>query len=322
MIKDLRVKIIDSHMHIGLAGSDAGSILSSMDKKGIEQSWLLTWQEINPSVPQLHMDLPPEPILEACERFPDRFVPFYAPDPASDNLEAHFQSFIDHGIRGCGELKVSRKWEDSLIGQYLAMVQQHQMALVFHMEVPSLHYIQEKEGYVQWIFERLMNDKYNGVSRYYISRFADSTGLLKKKIRRNQVQFPGILFDFAALEQRIREYPGIRFIAHGPDFWNNIGTRMHPRYIHQKGPVREFGIIDSLLAQYDNLFCDISGTSGFNALNRDRNQSRRFLQKHASKVLFGTDNTDFPLLQLLESMKLGKEQLEMILFRNSLRVLH
>lgn len=315
------MRIIDSHMHIGLAGFDAESIVASMDKKGIDQSWLLTWQELEPPVPQLHMDLPPEPILEACERYPDRFIPFYAPDPAGENLEAHFKSYIERGIRGCGELKVSGKWEDPLIGRYLKMVEEQHMALVFHMEVPSLYYIQEKEGYFQWIFERLMNDKYNGVSRYYISRFADATGLLKKKIKKNQVEFPGILFDFAALEQRIGEYPGIRFIAHGPDFWNNIGTRLHPRYIHQKGLIREFGIIDNLLEQHDNLFCDLSGTSGFNAMNRDRDLSRRFLQKHKNKVLFGTDNTDFPLIQLLESMKLGKAQMDQILHGNALRVL-
>jgi len=33
------MKIIDSHMHIGLAGYDAGSIVSTMDKQGIDQSW-------------------------------------------------------------------------------------------------------------------------------------------------------------------------------------------------------------------------------------------------------------------------------------------
>lgn len=315
------MSIVDSHMHLGLAGFDAESILSSMNKKGIEQSWLLTWQEIQPPVPQLHMNLPPEPILEACDRYPDRFLPFYAPDPASKHLEEDFSNYIKQGLKGCGELKVSRTWDDPLIGSYLGLVEEQGMALIFHMEVPSPYYVQEKEGKLQWIFERLMNDKYNGVSRFYLSRFAESTGIFKQKIKRNRVQFPGILFDFAGLEQRVREFPGIRFVAHGPDFWNNISKHLDPRYIHQKGPIGEFGLIDSLLEQYDNLFCDISGTSGFNALNRDRKKSRVFLQKHASKVLFGTDNTDFPLLQLIESMKLGKEQMELILFKNALRVL-
>ena len=316
------MSIIDSHMHLGLAGSDAASILSNMDKQGIDQSWLLTWQELRPPVPRLHMDLPPEPILEACERFPDRFVPFFAPDPESENLKDLFRDFISRGIRGCGELKVCRTWDDPLIADYLAMVQEQDMALVFHMERPFLYYQQEKETFFAWVFERLMNDKFNGISRYYLSILAERTGIFKKKIRRRRVSFPGILHDFSGLEQRLGEFPGIRFIAHGPDFWNHIGLQQHPRYIHQKGRIREFGLIDELLESYDNLYCDISGTSGFNALNRDRDQSRIFLQKHAGKILFGTDNTNFPLLQLLQSMKLGKEQMELILYKNARHVLH
>lgn len=315
------MRIIDTHMHLGLAGFDAKSILSSMENKGIDQSWLLTWQEADPPVPQLHIDLPPEPILEAFKNYPDRFVPFYAPDPASENLEARFGQFTEQGFRGCGELKVSRKWEDPLIGSYLNLVEDHRLPLIFHMEAPYPYYVQEKESKAEWVFERLMNDKYNGLSRHYLSRFAESTGVFRQKIRRNRIPFPGILYDFSHLQKRIREFPGIRFIAHGPDFWNHIGMQLRPRYIHQKGPIGEFGIIDSLLEQHDNLFCDLSGTSGFNAMNRDRDQSRRFLQKHAHKVLFGTDNTRFPLLPLLESMKLGQEQLQNILHKNALKVL-
>lgn len=184
-----------------------------------------------------------------------------------------------------------------------------------------MHYLQEKEGFFQWILERLMNDKFNGVSRYYLQKFAERTGILKGKIRRNLVPFPGILYDFAALEQRITQYPGIRFVGHGPDFWNHIGSSRHPRYIHQKGPIGEFGIIDRLLERYENLFCDISGTSGYNALKRDPEKSRVFLQKHVSKILYGTDNTRLPLLELLQSMKLEKRQMELILQENALKVL-
>ncbi len=313
--------IVDSHMHVGLAGFDADSIIREMDLRGINQSWLLTWKEVHPPVPELHMDLPLEPILEACHSYPERLIPFFAPDPATENLKDEFNQFLRKGIKGCGELKVGRKWSDPLIGNYLELVQELNMALVFHMEVPSLYYRQEKPGYVHWIFERLMNDKYNGVSRFYITRFAEGTGILKKMISRNQVRFPGILFDFEALEQRIRDFPRIRFIGHGPDFWNHIGATRHPKYIHQKGQIAEFGIIDSLLEKYDNFYCDISGTSGYNALNRDRDQSRIFLQKHTRKVLFGTDNTRFPLKQLLESMNLGQETLENIFHRNAQRVL-
>ncbi len=308
-------------MHVGLAGSSPEDIIHSMDLKGIEKSWLLTWQEIKPPIPALHMDLPPEQVLEAYKKFPDRFVPFFAPDPNSANIETLFTHFLDLGVKGCAELKVSLNWDDPLLEPYLKIVERHSLALIFHMENPRLHYMQEKDGLFEWILERLLNDKFNGVSRYYISRFAKATGFLKNKISRNQIPFPGILYDFLALEARVRQFPGIKFIGHGPDFWNNISCNRHSKYIHQKGSISEFGIIDQFLEEHDNFFCDISGTSGYNAMRRDPRQAKIFLQKHAQKVLYGTDNTRFPLLDLLYSMHLGKEKMEMILYKNALKVL-
>ncbi|MCK5136936.1 MAG: hypothetical protein KAR19_14210 [Bacteroidales bacterium] len=315
------MKLIDSHMHVDLAGFDVKMIIESMDRNGVEISWLLTWEELDPPIQGLHMDLLPEPVLEAFTRHPGRFIPFYAPDPATDKLEERIIKYKDQGIRGCGELKVSRKWEDPLIESYLQIVQQHHSVVVFHMENPRQQYLPENDGYFQWLMERLLNDKYNGVSRYYISNFAERTGILRKKIRKNRVPFPGILFDFAFLEKRIRQFPGIQFIGHGPDFWNNISAFQHPKYIHQKGQIQEFGIIDRLLEEYSNFYCDISGTSGFNALNRDHKQSKVFLQKHAHKILYGTDNTRFPLQELLQSMKLEKKQMEKIHHKNARNLL-
>jgi len=313
--------LIDSHMHVGLGGYDPETIIRAMDKQGTDQSWLLTWEELSPPVEQLHMELPPEPLLEAAQRFPGRFVPFYAPDPAHQNLEERFEHYLGMGIKGCGELKVSRKWEDPLIEEYLTLVDRFSIPLVFHMENPASHYVRVREGFFEWVLERLMNDKFNGVSRYYLTAFAEKNGILRKKIERNRVHFPGILYDFSALEIRIRQFKGIRFIGHGPDFWNNIASRRHLKYIHQRGPIGQFGIIDRMLEEYDNLYCDISGHSGFNALKRDPAQARIFLLKHASKILYGTDNTALPLLPLLRSMKLGKETMDGLLWKNALRVL-
>jgi len=308
-------------MHLGLSGFDGESIIQAMDARGIRQCWLLTWEELHPPVEELNMGLPPAPILEMVQRYPDRLVPFYAPDPGRKKLREHFEKYIRLGIRGCGELKVSRKWKDPEIGRYLALVEEFSLPLVFHMEHPRKQYIQEKEGRMEWVLERVMNDKFNGMSRYYLTRVARSTGILQKKIERNQVEFPGILDDFDGLEQRIREFPGIRFIAHGPDFWNHISDRLHPRYIHQKGPYKQFGVIDRMLEEYPNLYCDISGHSGYNALKRAPARSRLFLEKHIAKVLFGTDNTRLPLRELLGSLKLGRENMERILWKNASELL-
>ena len=313
--------MIDAHMHMGLGGYDLPVILRNMDRRGIDASWLLTWEEIDPPLKKLHIGLPPEPALEAFQKYPDRFVPFYAPDPAVPDPDRVIGHYRELGIRGCGELKVSRRWEDPLIEKYLEIIQAHNFPLIFHMEEPRSQYIQPGEGFFEWILERLLNDKFNGVSRYYITRMAEKTGILKKKIERNRVCFPGILFDFHFLEKRISRFPKIRFIGHGPDFWNHISATRHPKYIHQKGSITAFGIIDRVLESYPNFYCDISGISGFNALKRDRRMAGIFLQKHADKILYGTDNTGLPLLELLGSMKLGREKMEQILRGNAIRVL-
>lgn len=315
------MKIIDSHMHLGLENFDADRIIREMDRKKVDQSWLLSWEELEPPVPELHLDLPVEALLEAAEAYPGRLLPFYAPDPSRENVTEHFKNFLLKGIRGCAELKVSLDWDDILLDSYLTLIDQHKLPLVFHMEDAYPYYRKKNKSRPEWVFERLINDKYNGVSRYYLERFASSTGIFRKKIEENRVNFPGILGSFSALEKRISEFPGIRFIGHGPHFWNNISSTLHPKYIHQKGDIAEFGIIDGLLERYDNFYCDLSGTSGFNAMNRDKDKSKLFLQKHASKLLYGTDNTSFPLLELIESLNPGKENTGAILSGNALKVL-
>jgi predicted TIM-barrel fold metal-dependent hydrolase len=263
-----------------------------------------------------------DPILEASRAYPDRFIPFYAPDPVDPGAKEKLTEAMDKGIKGCGELKVSLKWEDTVVEAYLRIIETLGLPLVFHMENPRMHYVPEGKGFVDRVFERLLNDKYNGVSRHYLSKLIASTGIYKRKVRNNRIQFPGYLYDFAALEKRISQFPGIRFIAHGPDFWNAISPTRDPKYIHQPGRYDEFGITDRLLETYENLYCDISGFSAYNALSRDRDMARRFLDKHASKILFGTDNTDLGLEKLLEKMNLTRAKRELIFHRNAEMLIH
>jgi predicted TIM-barrel fold metal-dependent hydrolase len=56
-------------------------------------------------------------------------------------------------------------------------------------------------------------------------------------------------------------------------------------------------------------------------LKRDPGQARKFLLKHAAKILYGSDNTGLPLMELVHSMKLGKESMEQLLWKNATAVL-
>src|SRR5262249_43040459 len=52
------------------------------------------------------------------------------------------------------------------------------------------------------------------------------------------------------------------------------------------------GISDRLLADYPNMYGDLSANSGLNALLRDEDNARDFLKRHQDKLLFGSDCTD------------------------------
>ena len=49
---------------------------------------------------------------------------------------------------------------------------------------------------------------------------------------------------------------------------------------------------DRLLTDYPNMYGDLSAGSGLNALNRDENFSRDFLERHQDKLLYGSDCND------------------------------
>jgi len=84
------------------------------------------------------------------------------------------------------------------------------------------------------------------------------------------------------------KYSGAVFIMHGPGWWrhisNELGCEAYPR-----GMVKPGGLIERILDKFDNVYADISATSGYNALNRDKRYARIFLEKYCSKILFGTD---------------------------------
>lgn len=304
-------------MHVDFQGFSVEKIIKFLDKNKIAKCWLFSWEEMNPAVPRLYQHLSIENILESYHKYPDRIVPFYAPDPLNIKQEMAFENFRAHGIQGCGELKVANRWSDAVIEEYLRSISKHHLPLVFHMEKPRKIYQSTNTNPFKRLFKHMFNNAFNGVSGYYISKVASKIPWLADHIDNNAIHFPGYLYDFHELENRIRQFPEIKFIAHGPHFWNNISSDINFKYTYQKGKFSDYGIIDHLLETYDNLYCDISGTSGFSALNRDTDRTKQFLDKHARKILFGTDNTNYNLLRFLQSLNIDHKNMEMILYKNA-----
>ena len=86
------------------------------------------------------------------------------------------------------------------------------------------------------------------------------------------------------------------------------------------------------MKEYSNAYADISASSGYNALNRDRKFAKTFLEENADKILLGTG---FPCLngeggqygpnklhlKLLQSLELDKKVYRKITYENALKIL-
>jgi predicted TIM-barrel fold metal-dependent hydrolase len=87
----------------------------------------------------------------------------------------------------------------------------------------------------------------------------------------------------------LKAYPKTTFIGHGNAFWANLSTDFDGHTAYPSGPIQGGGHTDKWLADYPNLYGDLSANSGNNGLTRDRDFTSPFLERHRSKLMFGSD---------------------------------
>jgi len=104
-------------------------------------------------------------------------------------------------------------------------------------------------------------------------------------------QFPGDtpynegITRFAAI---LKQYPKVTFIGHADGFWANISSEVEATS-YPTGPIKPGGITDKLLADYPNLYGDMSANSCRNALARDPEFIKGFFVRHQNKLMFCSD---------------------------------
>lgn len=93
------------------------------------------------------------------------------------------------------------------------------------------------------------------------------------------------------LEPLLKRFPRVTFIGHAQSWWSHISAEVPPPEVslYPKGPVKPGGLIDRLLADYENLYGDLSAGSGCNAFERDEEFGAGFLRRHRKKLLFASD---------------------------------
>jgi predicted TIM-barrel fold metal-dependent hydrolase len=97
---------------------------------------------------------------------------------------------------------------------------------------------------------------------------------------------------FERFHRMLEMYPTVNFIGHAQTWWGNIDKNHNQAVMYPKGPVTPGGITDRLLSNYSNIYGDLSAGSGLNALLRDEDHARDFLQRHQDKLVYGSDCND------------------------------
>jgi len=106
-------------------------------------------------------------------------------------------------------------------------------------------------------------------------------------------QFQMYNYGFERFHTMLEKFPRVNFIGHAQTWWANIDkNHLDQSVLYPKGPVTPGGLTDRYLADYPNMYGDLSAQSGQNALTRDEAFTRDFLVRHQNKLLFGSDCTD------------------------------
>ncbi|HUS36440.1 MAG TPA: amidohydrolase, partial [Verrucomicrobiae bacterium] len=98
--------------------------------------------------------------------------------------------------------------------------------------------------------------------------------------------------EFARFHKTLEKFPKVNWIGHAQTFWGNIDANYKQGDMYPTGKVTGGGLTDKYLSDYANMFADMSAGSGLNAILRDEEHYRGFMERHQDKLMFGSDCND------------------------------
>lgn len=138
---------------------------------------------------------------------------------------------------------------------------------------------------------------------------------------------------FERFHKILEKYPNVNFIGHAQTWWANIDKQNQDQTVlyPKTRPVTPGGISDRYLADYPNMFGDLSAGSGLNGLTRDEDFTRDFLKRHQDKLLYGSDCNDHigagekcqgaRIIAVIRRLSANKKIERKLLYGNAKRVL-
>jgi predicted TIM-barrel fold metal-dependent hydrolase len=288
-------RIIDVHNHPSWHGHSMDKIVRNMDEMGIAKTWLLAC-ESSPTemdvAPHYYAKMDPRGcglplwmVVEALQRHPDRFIGGWAPDPRERHARARLQAAVEiHNIRVYGEMKFRMRYDNQDALAMYTLCAELGLPVLFHLEAPPYRLQQQVADIHAW------PEWYGG----------------------------GI----EVVETICRSCAQTAFIGHGPGFWREIsGNASTSPKVYPDGPVLPDGPVTRLMRAFPNLYADLSGGSGLNALSRDRQHALGFLTEFQDRLLFGRDGFDARLAEFLTSLELAPGILDKVLHANAERLI-
>ena len=94
---------------------------------------------------------------------------------------------------------------------------------------------------------------------------------------------------FPNLGSILKAYPQTTILGHADAFWTHVSADVPKDIAYPGGRIRPGGLTDKWLAEFPNLYGDMSANSCNNALYRDPDFMRGFLDRHQDKLIFGSD---------------------------------
>ncbi|MFP4382630.1 MAG: amidohydrolase family protein, partial [Spirochaetia bacterium] len=126
-----------------------------------------------------------------------------------------------------------------------------------------------------------------------------------------------------AFERALASCPDTKFLGHAPGFWAHIandGAWLTTSY--PEGKVEAAGKVQEMLRKYPNLFGDLSAGSGLNALTRDPEHAKLFIEEFQDRLLFARDFFDGRLLEFLNELGLPGDIRDKIFYKNAEKLIH
>jgi predicted TIM-barrel fold metal-dependent hydrolase len=287
----LKQHIVDVHNHPSWYGHTVDGLVRNMDEMKIARTWLLSWEstvdEMNVA-PQYFSLLDPRAlcqplwmVVEGLQRYPDRFIGGWAPDPRERHSRSKLKAAVSlHGIRVYGEMKFRMRYDNQDAIAMYRLCAELGLPVLFHLEAPEYRLKQECESAIAW------PEWYGG--------------------------------DLSVVDNMCRLCPDTNFIGHGPGFWREMSTgAARSDKVYPDGPVKPGGGVPRLMRKHRRLYADLSANSGLNSLARDRAHAKRFLTEFQDRVLFGRDGFDRKLLDFIETLGLSPTILAKLLYRNA-----